>query len=71
MYGLGAVWIATGQMAKWIIDISTSNAIDSFYGKCLSNQLCICSLGFALIVNFMTNRTLNQIDMVEALKSME
>lgn len=31
----------------------------------------LLSLGFALIVNFMTNRTLNQIDMVEALKSME
>ena len=31
----------------------------------------LLSLGFALIVNFMTNRTLNQIDMVEALKSIE
>lgn len=31
----------------------------------------LLSLCFALIVNFMTNRTLNQIDMVEALKSME
>ena len=31
----------------------------------------LLSLCFALIVNFMTNRTLNQIDMVEALKSIE
>lgn len=31
----------------------------------------LLSLGFALIVNFMTNRTLNRIDMVEALKSIE
>lgn len=31
----------------------------------------LLSLGFTLIVNFMTNRTLNRIDMVEALKSIE
>ena len=31
----------------------------------------VISFCFALIVNLMTNRTLNRIDMVEALKSIE
>ncbi len=75
---LTAIGILVGLPMGWLLSSFLTNALEmpSIYFETYLSPIsylyaAVISFCFALIVNLITNRTLNQINMVEALKSVE